>query len=143
MQTRRQAHAVYRCEYHIVLMTRYRRHIFRGGVKPYLARKLQEIRRYYPDIEFVESNIQSDHVHLILSFPPKYSPGKVVQTIKANTAKALRAKFAFLQYVFYGRGGVWSVGYFFSTVGLDEAAIAHYVKYQQQEDLGQAKLATD
>ena len=141
MQTRRQAHAVYRCEYHIVITTRYRRKIFKKGVKQYLERKLVEVRKYYPDIEFIVYNIQVDHVHLVLSFPPKYSPGKIVQIIKANTGKALRDRFSFLQYVFFGRGGIWSVGYFVSTVGLDEDMIEKYVRYQQREDLGQAKLA--
>ena len=61
--------------------------------------------------------------------------------IKQNTAKALRDKFDFMNFVFYGRGGIWSVGYFVSTVSLDEAMIAHYVRYQQQEDSGRAQLA--
>lgn len=143
MQTRRQAHAVYRCEYHIVIATRYRRRVLVKGVKQYFERKLVEVRKYYPDIEFIEYNIQPDHVHLVLSFPPKYSPGKIVQVIKANTGKALRDRFSFLKYVFFGRGGIWSVGYFVSTVGLDEETIRHYVKYQQREDLGQAKLASN
>lgn len=138
MKTRRQAHAVYKCEYHIVLMTRYRRHILRGGVKSYMNSKLIAVRRFYPEIEFIEYNVQSDHVHLVLSFPPKYSPGKIIRIIKENTAKALRAKFAFLNYVYYGRGGIWSAGYFISTVGLDEETIQKYVRYQQREDLGQA-----
>jgi len=141
MQTKRQAHAVYRCQYHIVITTRYRRKVLVRGVKVYLEKKLVAVRRYYPDIEFIAYNIQVDHVHMILEFPPKYSPGKIVQIIKANTAKALRDRFSFLSYVYYGRGGIWSVGYFVSTVGLDEETIEKYVRYQQQEDVGQAKLA--
>jgi len=138
MQIKRQAHVLYRCEYHIVLATRYRRHIFRGGVKSYLSSKLVAVRHYYPDWEFITYNVQSDHVHLVMTFPPKYSPSEVVRIIKENTAKALRDKFAFLNYVYYGRGGIWSVGYFVSTVGLDEDTIEKYVRYQQREDLGQA-----
>jgi putative transposase len=76
-------------------------------------------------------------------FPPKYSISKVVQIIKQNTGKALWEKFEFIRERYYGRGGIWSAGYFVSTVGLDEQTIMRYVKYQEKEDLGQAKLALD
>lgn len=141
MEVRRQAHAFYRCEYHIVITTRYRRKIFKGGVKPYLKLKLVEIRKYYPDIQFIKTGIQSDHVHMVMVIPPKYSVSTVVQKIKQNTAKALRDKFEFLKYVFYGRGGIWSIGYFVSTIGLDEKTVQDYVERQEREDLGRAKLA--
>lgn len=143
METRRQAHCVYRTMYHIVWIPRYRYKILVEGVKEYLAIQMDEVRKYYPEIEYIERNIQPDHVHLVLSFPPKYSIAQVVQIIKSNTGKALKEKFKFLQDRYYGRGGVWSVGYFVSTVGLDEAMIKRYVKYQSEEDLGQAKLALD
>jgi len=110
-------------------------------VKEYLMIKLDEVRKHYPEIEFVERNIQPDHVHIVLSFPPKYSVAKVVQVMKANTGKALREKFDFLRERYWRSGGIWSVGYFASTVGLDERTIRDYVKYQEDEDLGQTKFA--
>ena len=141
METRRQAHAVYRCMYHIVWIPRYRYEVLVRGVDRYLEIKLEEIRKYYPDIEYIERNIQPDHVHLVLSFPPKYSISDVVRVMKANTGLALKEKFEFLQKRYWGRGGIWSVGYFASTVGLDETTIRRYVKFQEKEDRGQAKLA--
>jgi len=141
METRRQAHCVFRCEYHIVWIPRYRYKVLTGGVKKYLEIKLDEVRKQYPEIEYIERNVQDDHVHVIVSFPPKMSVAKVVQIIKANTGRALKEKFDFIRTRYYGRGGMWSVGYFVSTVGLDEAKIRRYVKYQEKEDLGQAKLA--
>lgn len=141
METRRQAHCVYRCEYHIVWIPRYRHRVLVEGVKEYLEIKLEEIRKYYPEIEYRERNIQPDHIHLIISVPPKYSIAKVVQVIKQNTGKALKDKFDFLKNRYYGSGGIWSAGYFVSTVGLDENMIRNYVRYQEKEDLGQAKLA--
>ena len=137
---RRQAHAVYRCRYHVVIATKYRRKVLVRGVASYLALKLLELRRHYPEVEYVTYSIQPDHVHLVLNFPPKYAAGKVVQLIKTNTSAALRERFQFMDRVFYGRGGIWSVGYFVSTVGLDEETINHYVRYQQREDVGQAPL---
>ena len=141
METRRQAHCVFRCEYHIVWISRYRYKVLVGGVKKYLENKLDEVRKHYPEIEYIERNIQDDHVHIIVSFPPKMSVAKVVQIIKANTGRALKEKFDFIRARYYGRGGMWSVGYFVSTVGLDEDKIKKYVRYQGKDDLGQAKLA--
>ena len=143
MEIRRQAHCVYRCMYHMVWIPRYRYKVLVKGVDEYLLKKMDEIRKDYPEIEYVQRNIQPDHVHLVLSFPPKYSIAKVVQIIKSNTGKAMWEKFDFLRKRYYGRGGIWSAGYFVSTVGLDEKLIEKYVRYQEKEDLGQAKLALD
>ena len=112
------------------------------GVKEYLLVKLDEIRKWYPEIEYVERNVQIDHVHMVVSFPPKYSIAKVVQVMKQNTGKALKDKFPFLQETYKRSGGIWSVGYFVSTVGLDEKRIINYVRYQEKEDLGQAMLVS-
>ena len=141
METRRQAHAVFRCEYHVVWIPRYRYKVLTTGVKEYLLIKMDEVRKFYPEIEYLERNIQLDHVHLVVSFPPKFSISRVVQIIKSNTGKALKDKFDFLKHRYYGRGGIWSIGYFVSTIGLNEDMIIQYVRYQEKEDLGQAKLA--
>ena len=132
---------MYRCQYHIVWIPRYRYEVLVEGVAEYLLIKLKEIRKYYPEIELTKMNIQKDHVHVIASFPPKYSIAKVVQILKQNTGKALKDKFEFLRKRYYGAGGIWSVGYFVSTIGLDEEMIAKYVEHQGKEDSGQAKLA--
>lgn len=141
METRRQAHAVFRAQYHIVITPRYRYAILVEGVKEYLEIKLDEVRKHYPELEYVERNVQPDHVHLVMSFPPKYSGAQVVGIIKQNTGKALTDKFDFIKKKYYGRRGMWSVGYFFSTVGLYEEMIKNYVRYQEKEDSGQAQLA--
>jgi len=127
----------------MVWIPRYRYKILVKGVDEYLMKKMDEIRKNYPEIEYVQRNIQPDHIHIVLSFPPKYSIAKVVQIIKSNTGKGMWEKFEFLRKRYYGRGGIWSAGYFVSTVGLDEKLIEKYVRYQEKEDLGQAKLALD
>lgn len=141
MKTRRQAHCFYRCQYHVVWIPRFRYEVLVPGVKDYLEIKLDEVRKHYPELEYVERNIQSDHIHLIVTFPPRYSISQMVQVMKQNTGVALKEKFDFLKERYWGRGGIWSVGYFVSTVGLDEKTIRNYVKYQEKEDLGQAQLA--
>lgn len=140
MKTRKQAHSVYRCAYHIVFIPKYRRKILVKGVKSYLEIKLDEIRKYHPELEYMERNIQPDHVHLVISFPPKYSVSKMVGIIKQNTSKGLRKKFDFIRQIYIGTQAVWSAGYFVSTVGLDEEMIRKYVRYQEKEDSGQLTL---
>ena len=105
--------------------------------------KMDEVRKRYPEIEYLERNIRPDHIHIVVSSPPEYCIAKVVQIIKQNTGKALSEKYEFIRKRYYGAGGMWSAGYFVSTVGLDEQTILNYVKHQEQEDLGQAKLALD
>ena len=67
-----------------------------------------EIRKYYPEWEYLEAGIDLDHIHLYILIPPKYMISKVVETIKSNTSKALKLKFAFLKKVYMGRQ--WNIG---------------------------------
>ena len=88
----------------------------------------------------MEIGIKKDHVHLYMVIPPKYAVSKVVETIKSNTSKALRIKFAFLKKVYWDRKGIWGRGYFVSTVGINEKVIRRYVESQEEEETGQVKL---
>lgn len=140
MKLHRQAHAVYKTQYHIVWVTRYRRKILNEGVQAYLKLKLAEARQYYPDWYYEEIGMEEDHIHLHMIIPPKYSVSMVIATLKKNTSRALRERFSFLNTVYWDRGGIWSTGYFVSTVGANEATIKRYVQMQGREDAGQAKL---
>ena len=79
-------------------------------------------------------------MHVQVEFPPKYSGAYVVETIKKNSSRALKEKFEFLKEAYWDDGGIWSVGYFFSTVGKSEETIRKYIERQWREDSGQAKL---
>ena len=140
MELRKQAHCAYRCQYHIVWITKYRYKVLVSGVKEYVEKRLKQVKDYYPEIEYVETNVQPDHVHVVINFPPKYSIAKVVQIMKSNTSRGLYEQFKYLRER-YRTKHVWSIGYYVSTVGLDEEEIKRYVKYQEKEDLGQAELA--
>ncbi len=93
-----------------------------------------------PGCEIVESNIQVDHIHMIMIIPPKYAVSDVVGRLKGMTASGLRKKFGWLKKVFWKENVVWSPGYFVSTVGVDEERIIKYVRWQGSQDSGQAKL---
>jgi len=121
-------------------ITRYRRKILLNGIKNYLKIKLQEIRKYHTDWEYIEIGIKKDHVHLYMVIPLKYAVSKVVETIKKNTSRSLSRKFTFLKKVYWDRKGIWSKGYFVSIVGINEEVIRRYVQSQEKEETGQAKL---
>ena len=143
MEYRHQGHCVYYAQYHLVLVSKFRRNIFNAGVLAYLIDILKRIKEYYPEIEIEKVNGDQDHVHLLLSIPPKLAVSKVVGIIKANTAKALKDKFPFLKKAYWGTPGIWSDGYFVSTVGLDEEVVKKYIDLQGKTDSGQAKLVLD
>jgi len=124
-----------------VLVSKYRRKIFNEGIFAYFGIKLKEIEKHYPLIQCSTVNHDKDHIHLLVSIPPTMSVGSAVRIIKSNTAKALKQKFPFLKETCWGNDGIWSDGYFTSTVGLNEKAIKEYIEQQGQEDTGQAKLA--
>jgi len=91
-------------------------------------------------VEMVEINIQPEHVHLVLIIPPKYSVSKVVEIIKSRSAKIIRKEIQWLEKLYDTTNSMWTVGYFVSTVGIDEGVVRRYVKYQQEQDSGQAEL---
>ena len=93
-----------------------------------------------PGCEILQQNIQVDHIHMVMVIPPKYAVSAVIGQIKQWTASQLRGKFPFLHKVYWAEPVVWSSGYFVSTVGIDEKMIIAYVKWQQRQDSGQAKL---
>ena len=88
----------------------------------------------------MEVNHDEDHIHILVSIPPKLSVGEVVRIIKANTSRALKIKFDYLKQVYWGTTAIWSEGYFVSTVGINEEIIKKYIQKQGEEDFGQAKL---
>jgi putative transposase len=137
MEYSKQGHCVYYARYHIVIATKYRRKIFQSGIKEYLMQLLRRIPRYYPEIKFIKVNGEEDHLHLLLSIPPKMAVADVVRIIKSNTAREIRKKFNFLDKAYWGNSGIWSNGYFVSTIGVNEEIIRGYIERQGQEDVGQ------
>ena len=141
MKLHRQAHVVYKTQYHIVWVTRYRRKILVKGIEAYFKEAVKEVREYYPDWFIEEVGTEEDHIHLYMIIPPKYAVSKVVEVIKSVTSRRMKEKFPhFLEKVYWDGGGIWSKGFFVSTVGINEDTIRRYVKYQGQEDAAQTKF---
>lgn len=140
MEYKKQSNCLYYCNYHIIIVTKYRRAVINDGILAYVRECLKRMVEHYPEIEIIKMNHDKDHVHMLVSIPPKMAVGKVVGIIKSNTARDMKKKFPFLRGVYWGTESIWSGGYFVSTVGVHEDTIRRYLELQGQEDAGQAKL---
>ena len=141
MKLHRQAHVVYKTQYHLVWVTRYRRKILVPGVAEYFKKVLRAVREFHPDWFIEEVGVDRDHVHLYMVIPPKYAVSKVVEILKSVTSRRLKEKFPhYLAKVYWDGGGIWARGFFASTVGINEATIRHYVRHQGEQETGQAQL---
>ena len=140
METRFSGHGVYRTEYHVVWIPKYRRRILNPGVAGYISKLFPKILLEMPGVEMLETNILRDHIHVVMIIPPKYAVSEVIGRIKGRSASILRKKFAWLGKLYWKENIVWSPGYFVSTIGINEKQIMRYVKWQDHQDSGQAKL---
>ena len=140
MDYKKQGHSVYYTRYHLVIATKYRRKILKAGFGEYLKKLIIGISKQNYEIEIIEVNTDEDHAHILMSIPPKMSVSEVVKEVKAKTGLYMRRKIPFLDKVYWGQEGIWSRGYFVSTVGIDEATIRKYIEMQGKEDSGQALL---
>ena len=141
MKLHKEAHTVYKAQYHIVWITRYRRKILVPGIAAYFKKVLKEVRKFHPDWYIEEVGTDLDHVHLYMMIPPRYAVSSVVGALKANTSRMIRAKFShFLSQVYWDGKGIWGRGFFVSTVGVNETVIRNYVRYQGRQEERQAKL---
>ena len=140
MEFNQSSHALYYTQYHLVFCTKYRLKTLAPGFAHYTSKVLLNIAQRLQGVEIKEINVRPDHVHLVMIIPPKYSVAKVLEILKSRSAKIVRKKFAWLDNPYYGTDSLWSPGYCASTVGLNAKAIRRYVKYQQNQDNGQAKL---
>jgi len=121
-------------QYHIVWGTKYRRKILKDYVKSELIKSLYHTQKRYPTLYFHSINTNEDHIHIQIEIPPKYSIAAIVQKLKIYSNIDLKKKFKFIREL--DDGSVWSVGYFVSTIGLNEQMIKNYIRKQGEEDKG-------
>ena len=139
-QFKRLAHAVWQCKYHVVWCPKYRFRILRGEVGKSVRTIIRQLCEWR-NIEILEGNIQIDHIHLVLSMPPKYSVSEAVGFLKGKSAIKIFAFNHELKKRYWGRH-FRAKGYCVSTIGIDEEQIRKYVRYQLHKDklLEQTKL---
>jgi putative transposase len=134
------AHTKWMCKYHIVFTPKYRRKIVYNQYRESIVKILKDLFKW-KGVEIIEGSAMVDHIHLVVSIPPKYSVSSVMGYLKGKSALMIFDRHANLKYKF-GNRHFWSRGYYVSTVGLNEATIAKYVREQYNQDQMMDKITT-
>jgi putative transposase len=127
------SHTKWECKYHVVFIPKCRRKTLYGKLKRELGPMLRTLA-LRKEARVEEGHIMADHVHMLLSIPPKYSVSQVVGFIKGKSAIHIAKQVEGRKRNFFGQS-FWARGYFVSTVGRDEDTIRAYIKNQEKEDL--------
>jgi len=126
------AHTVWECKYHVVWCPKYRFRILNGELGKSLRAIIRQLCEW-KQVEILAGNVQIDHIHLVISFPPKYSVAEVIGFLKGKSAIKLFDRHLELKKRYWGRH-FWVKGYCVSTVGLNEEQIKKYVIWQMNRD---------
>lgn len=127
------AHTQWNCKYHIVFAPKYRRQVIYGQIKQDIGQILRKLCEY-KGVEILEASLCPDHVHMLVSIPPKMSVSSFMGYLKGKSSLMIIDRHANLKYK-YGNRHFWCRGYYVDTVGRNKKAIEEYIKNQMQEDI--------
>ena len=130
---RKLSHTIYECKYHVVFCPKYRYRILKDDIAEYTRQQIYRLCRQKDKVEVLELNVQVDHVHLVVSIPPKYAVSGFVGYLKGRLALRLFQRYERLGKRYWGRH-LWSRGYCVSSVGIDEDQIRKYVRWQEGQE---------
>ena len=133
------AHTKWMCKYHIVFTPKYRRKMIYNKYREDVREIIKQLCSY-KGVEILGGNVMSDHVHILVSIPPKMSVSSFMGYLKGKSALMMFDRHANLKYKF-GNRHFWSEGYYVSTVGLNEAVIKKYIQDQEKYDIAMDKLS--
>ena len=133
------AHTKWMCKYHIVFTPKYRRKMIYNQYREDVREIIKQLCSY-KGVEILGGNVMSDHVHILVSIPPKMSVSSFMGYLKGKSALMMFDRHANLKYKF-GNRHFWSEGYYVSTVGLNEAVIKKYIQDQEKYDIAMDKLS--
>ena len=133
------AHTKWLCKYHIVFTPKYRRKMIYNQYREDVREIIKQLCSY-KGVEILGGNVMSDHVHILVSIPPKMSVSSFMGYLKGKSALMMFDRHANLKYKF-GNRHFWSEGYYVSTVGLNEAVIKKYIQDQEKYDIAMDKLS--
>lgn len=137
MRTKSLNHSTYKLQYHVVWGTKYRRRWLKEYVKQELIASFLNTLKKYPTLYIEAINTDEDHIHLQIEIPPNIAISDAVQSLKANSSIHIRKKFKFINKMYLESDGIWSVGYFVSSIGLNEEQIKKYIEEQGKKDMPQ------
>jgi len=124
---------MYQTQYHIIWGTKYRYKYIKEYVKKELLESLFKTIKKYPTLYIHSVNTDQDHIHLQIEIPPNVTVAAVVQKLKIDSSVIIKKKFKFIREM-YIDGSIWSVGYFVSTIGMNEEQIKKYIAHQGKKD---------
>ena len=127
------SHTKWECKYHIVFAPKYRRQVIYGKIKVDIGKILRKLCEQ-KKVEIIEAELCIDHIHMLVSIPPKLSISSFMGYLKGKSTLMIFDKYANLRYR-YGKRNFWADGYFVSTVGKNEKKIKEYIQNQLQEDI--------
>ncbi len=127
------AHSKWNCKYHIVFAPKYRRQIIYGKIKVDIGKILRKLCEH-KGVEIIEANACADHIHMLVSIPPKLSVAQFMGYLKGKSSLMIFDRHANLKYK-YGNRQFWCKGYYVDTVGRNKKAIEAYIRNQLQEDI--------
>jgi len=134
-------HSTWDCKYHIIFIPKYRKKQIYGELRKFLGEIFHSLARQ-KECKIEEGHLMSDHVHMLISIPPKHAVSDIVGFIKGKSAIAIARNFSNKKRNFVGEN-FWARGYFVSTVGRDEDLIRNYIKNQEREERRVDKLFDD
>ncbi len=137
MRTRSLNHSAYSIQYHMVWGTKYRRKYLKPYVVKELKRSFYATVQDYPTLHIEKLATDQDHIHMQIEIPPNMTIAAAVQALKARSSIHLKNKFKFIKDM-YIDGSIWSVGYYVSTIGLNEKMIERYLDMQGKLDRGKS-----
>ena len=138
-KTNELSHTKWLCKYHIVFTPKYRRKIIYNQYREDLIEFFKRLCSY-KGVEIIEGHMMPDHVHLLLSIPPKLAVSTFMGYLKGKSALMMFDKYANLKYKF-GNRKFWAEGYYVSTVGLNESTVKKYIQEQEKHDMAIDKLS--
>ena len=131
-QTNSMAHTKWMCKYHIVFTPKYRRKVIYNQYKEDIRDIIKTLCKY-KGVEIIEGHLMPDHIHMLVSIPPKYSISQFMRYLKEKSALMIYDKHANLKYK-YGNRNFWCRGYYADTVGKNARIIGEYIRNQLEED---------
>lgn len=136
-------HSTYKLQYHLVWGTKYRKKWLKEYVKEELLNSFYETVKKYPTLWIAAVNTDEDHIHMQIEIPPNIAVSDAVQKLKSRSSFHLRKKFKFIREMYIEKDGIWSVGYFVSSVGLNEEQVKRYIEWQGTHDVPQTTRLFD
>ena len=127
------AHTKWECKYHIVFTPKYRRKIIYKELRKDIQQIIKDLCKW-KGVEIIEGHMMPDHVHILVSIPPKYSVSQFMGYLKGKSAMMIFERHANLKYK-YGNRHFWCRGYYVDTVGKNAKKIQEYIQNQLKEDL--------